>query len=89
MNSPNEKQLVSEVVQMLRDKYDELDITLYLREKGLEPEQIAPIIEAAKTERLAEKMTYLPQRNKRIFWILVAITVLVLIIDFLCFLQPA
>lgn len=82
MNSPNEKQLISEVVQMLRDRYDELDITLYLREKGLEPEHISPIIEEAKNERLAEKMTYLPQRNKRIFWVLVAITVVVLIIDF-------
>jgi len=81
MTSPNVKQLTSEVVQMLREGHDELDVTLFLREKGLEPEATKPILEQAKIERLAEKMTYLPHRNKRIFWMIVTITVAVLIID--------
>lgn len=78
MTPPNEKALTSEVVDMLRNGYDELNVTLFLRDQGLEPDAAKLILEKALEERLQEKLTYLPQRNKRIFWGIVAITVLMM-----------
>src|SRR3954469_4305620 len=76
-----QQELIVEAVEMLRNGNDDLDITLFLKENGLEPAETKEVIDAARNEFLIEKLKYLPKRNKAIFILWLVITTAVLLAD--------
>jgi hypothetical protein len=76
----DQKHIVSEVFQLMKQGADDLDVMLYLREKGIDPEEQEPIFESARLLILEDRMKYRPKRNKAIFFMWLGLSLLIFIL---------